>query len=223
MNNKTNKIPWYSVRRVTASFVGAHKQKHAISEPGPRACTVKLLRCAVMPLILSAWVKSEERGWTNRGWVGLCGSGGCEDAGACGDHASPPLPSLNVKCLTGRLSEEELQRAVAPLEPGGGRRGAEALAPRLSFCQCPHASITLSFCNAITGRVLHRESNDLTVLLSGYSIVIIHLRHMLFLHFSFTDMLSLKHYREWAGNKHRSSTDPPNSLVSQMIGCLHLF
>lgn len=70
----------------------------------------------------------------------------------CLPPPNSPLTSLNVKCLTGRLSEEELQRAVAPLEPGGGRRGAEALAPRLSFCQCPHASITLSFCTAITGR-----------------------------------------------------------------------
>lgn len=31
-----------------------------------------------------------------------------------------PSPALNVKCLTGRLSEEELQRGVAALQPGGG-------------------------------------------------------------------------------------------------------
>lgn len=61
MTNKRNKIPdtW---SRLTALFVGAYKQKRAISEPGLRACTVKLFRCSVMPLILSAWVKSEERG-----------------------------------------------------------------------------------------------------------------------------------------------------------------
>lgn len=62
MNNKTNKIPWYSVYRVTAAFVGAHKQKHAISEPGLRTCTVKLLRSSVMPLILPTWGRNEEWG-----------------------------------------------------------------------------------------------------------------------------------------------------------------
>lgn len=73
-----------------------------------------------------------------------------------------PLPSINVKCLTGRLSEEELQRAVAPLELGRGGGS-----PRPSFCQLPHASITLSLCIAITGMLLHRESNDLMALLTG--------------------------------------------------------
>lgn len=53
----------------------------------------------------------------------------------------------------------------------GARRGevpsAEAPARRLGFCQLPHARITLPFSAAITGMLLHRESNDvLMVLLS---------------------------------------------------------
>lgn len=55
------------MHRVTAAFTGAHKQKNAISELGPRTCTVKLLRSSVMLLVLSAWVKSEERGMKQQG------------------------------------------------------------------------------------------------------------------------------------------------------------
>lgn len=157
MNNKTNKIHRYSVHRVTATFTGACKQKHAISELGQRTCTVKLLRSSVMPLILSAWVKSEEWGWINRGWVGLWGSGGCGDAGACGDYehmSLQPRPPqvLNVKCLTGRLSEEKLQRAVAPLEPGEGEVQRLPLAGWV-FVSCFMAG---SHCTAITGMLMHR-------------------------------------------------------------------
>lgn len=45
-----------------------------------------------------------------------------------GERAASPsrAPSLNVKCLTGRLSEEGLQRTEAPLEPGGGVGGWRA-------------------------------------------------------------------------------------------------
>lgn len=104
----------------------AHKQKHAISELEPRTCGVKLLRSSLVPLILSAWVKSEE--WVEATGVeeGLWWSGGCRSAWLPRTHLSStqphnPLLVLNVKCLTGSLSEQELQRAVAPLQPGGGR------------------------------------------------------------------------------------------------------
>lgn len=80
-----------------------------------------------MPLILSAWVKSEERGWSNRGLGGImrvCWMWGCGSMWRPWTRVSPTLPRpsyvLNVKCLTGRLSEEELQRAQAPLQSGGG-------------------------------------------------------------------------------------------------------
>lgn len=70
--------------------------------------------------------------------------------GACGDYehmSLQPRPPqvLNVKCLTGRLSEEKLQRAVAPLEPGEGG-SAEAPTRRLGFCQLLHGRFTL-YCN----------------------------------------------------------------------------
>lgn len=41
----------------------------------------------------------------------------------------PEFPSLNVKCLTGRLSEEGLQRMEAPLEPGGRVGGGSGSQP----------------------------------------------------------------------------------------------
>lgn len=49
------------------------------------------------------------------------GVGGLRGAAGCGERvpgAQPPPPEL--KCLTGKLSEEGLQRMVAPLELGGG-------------------------------------------------------------------------------------------------------
>lgn len=196
------------------SWRHTNKSMHT-SELGPRTCTVKLLRSSVMPLILSAWVKSEERGWSNRGWKGLWGSGGCVDAEACGDHVSPTPPLspppkvLNVKCLTGRLSEEELQRTMAHWSQAGGCAECRGSCSQAGFCQLPHARITLPFCTAITGMLLHWESM-ISWLYWQYPIVIIHL-HMVVLQFWFADMLSLKHYREWAGNKHWFCTDPPNS------------
>lgn len=49
----------------------------------------------------------------------------------------PPPKVLNVKCLTGRLSEEELQRTMAPLEPGGGMcRVQRLLLPGRVFVSC---------------------------------------------------------------------------------------
>lgn len=154
------------------SWRHTNKSMH-ISELGPRTCTVKLLRSSVMPLILSAWVKSEERGWSNRGWKGLWGSGGCVDAEACGDHVSPTPPLsppppkvLNVKCLTGRFSEEELQRTMAHWSQAGGCAECRGSCSQAGFCQLPHARITLPFCTAITGLLLHWESNDLMALLT---------------------------------------------------------
>lgn len=81
-----------------------------------------------MPLILSAWVKSEERGWSNRGWQdyeGRVDVGMRQHVATMNTRLSktrPPPLLLNVKCLTGRPSEEKLQRAMAPLQPGGGKR-----------------------------------------------------------------------------------------------------
>ena len=112
-----------------ASLVGGTQTKAC--EPGTRTCTDTLLRSSVMPLILSAWVKSEGRGRSNReegDYEGLVDVGMREHVATmntCLSISNPPAPTpvLNVKCLTARLSEEELQRAAAPLEPGGWGRG----------------------------------------------------------------------------------------------------
>ena len=62
---------------------------------------------------------------------------------------NPPPEVLNVKCLTGRLSEEELQRAVAPLVLGG--LGGGLTLSGWVFVSLPHAGVMLLYATAITG------------------------------------------------------------------------
>lgn len=84
------------------------------------------------------------------------------DAGTCGDHEhiSPTPPQvLNVKCLTGRLSEQQLQRATAPPEPGR-REVLIVEAPVLSL-----DFFTFSFHTAIAGMLLYEESNHVLMTL----------------------------------------------------------
>lgn len=72
---------------------------------------------------------------------GVGGLRGSVDVGGGAWRAcSLPLPSLNVKCLTGRLSEEGLQRTEAPLEPGGGAGGALAAASHCHSAKTGHIS-----------------------------------------------------------------------------------
>lgn len=109
---------------------------------------------------------------------------------------SSPSPALNVKCLTGRLSEEELQRGVAALQPGGGKHRVHKLDQAAYF-----TSGCLSFPPLHQVHRFQKELNDLTE--SRHIIVI--MLHLL---------LDLQ-LREIAENMDGFGTDPSSRQVLQ--------
>lgn len=116
-----------------------------------------------MSLILPAWVKSEEWGRSNRGsgqdYEGLVF---VVDARACGDreHVSPTPPqALNAKCLTGRLSDQQLQRATAPPEENGECGGSSPQPVCIACCNNRDAAVwRIKSCSSDTVCTVLRHS-----------------------------------------------------------------
>lgn len=114
----------------------------------------------------------------------------------------PEPPSLNVKCLTGRLLEEGLQRTEAPLEPGGG--GGLWLPAWVLVSHCHSAK---------TGTALQQTA---TFLPTGCSLNSPRRQQMLLVPFLFTD--GFKPLQRIGGDSARTSAP-----VFHMMGCLRLF
>lgn len=100
-------------------------------------------------------------------YVGLADAGMQERVASANTRLSgPSFPQvLNVKCLTGRLSEEELQRAAAPLDPGGGKcrvQGSRSQPGFLSVASCQH-HIAILCCNIRYGAAQNQWSHVNTV------------------------------------------------------------